>query len=147
MPDSPDWMQEELLQSLRTSPFNRALPKGPAQTLSPRIGAVSHRGPARGPSSAALAATGSEAGHTLKSARLTPRPPSRSLANMMLENKQMEAGAQEAQRRRDLTATKSGLEVRLSLQTHFGKTTSLHQQSVYAIHIRQADRFSGLCAR
>lgn len=95
------------------SPFNSyaALQTSPAG--SPRIGVGGYRSPSRfGHPPPGSQGSETEAAHRMKSLRLTPRQGNKSLASMLLETDQRHEAAQQAQRRRDLVATKSGLEVR-----------------------------------
>ena len=108
------YLQGEMANNEPASPFSAysAIPPSPA--ASPRIEAGNYRSPSRfGTPPQGLQGSGSEAAHRMKSLRLTPRPLSKSLANMLQDPDQRNETLQEGQRRRDLQATRSGLEVRL----------------------------------
>lgn len=94
------------------SPFSAYAAIPPSPAASPRIEAGGYRSPSRfGSTKQGLQGSGSEAAHRMKSLRLTPRQPSKSLATMLPDSDQRNEASQEGQRRRDLQATRSGLEV------------------------------------
>ena len=94
------------------SPFSAYAAIPPSPAASPRIEAGGYRSPSRfGTPGQGLQGSGSEAAHRLKSLRLTPRPLGKSLDNMLQDQHRRNEASQEGQRRRDLQATRSGLEV------------------------------------
>ena len=58
-----------------------------------------------------------EAAHRMKSLRLTPRQSNKSLASILQQPDERQDSASQSNRRRDLLATKSGLEVRFETLT------------------------------